>query len=67
VIEISKYDFTNPTTSQIYNHLVEHHYRLIGYVVVNAYFVAQEQFPERVFQQTTEIANDKDDELVMIE
>lgn len=42
VIEISQFDFTNPTSSDIYNYLIEHDYHLIGYVVVNAYFVANE-------------------------
>ncbi|HTL88804.1 MAG TPA: FkbM family methyltransferase [Leptolyngbya sp.] len=42
VIEISQYELTNPASSEIYTYLIEHDYCLIGYVIVNAYFVARE-------------------------
>ena len=39
VIEMHKFDFTNPHSDRIYRYLNENGYRLVSYAVMNGYFV----------------------------
>jgi FkbM family methyltransferase len=39
VIEIHGFDLNDPNSSKIHTYLNSHHYKMVGYVVMNAYFV----------------------------
>ena len=40
MIEMHGFDITNPTASNIYTYLSAHRYKMIGYAVMNGYFVS---------------------------
>ncbi len=42
-IEMHHFDILNPSSNQIYSYLVENKYRMIGYVIMNGYFVDSEE------------------------
>ena len=39
IIEMHNFDIIHPDDNQIYRHLIENQYRLIGYVLMNGYFL----------------------------
>jgi FkbM family methyltransferase len=39
VIEIHEFDLLNPSSNKIYKHLIANNYKMIGYVVMNGYFL----------------------------
>ncbi len=45
VIELHEFDFLNPSSSKIYNYLTANNYRLIGYIILNGYFLDTSRTP----------------------
>jgi FkbM family methyltransferase len=42
VIEMHNFDILNPTSNQIYNFLISNRYKMLGYMIMNGYFMDDE-------------------------